>query len=356
MSASATVAMEVEIGEHRHPTSESDETQGAGRYRDPNLVIVHSPRDLRQLTSDLRDPQRTTPVIGLGGTGTAPSVTPSQLRAILGSDIRIYYVASPRAQMRLAQRLGPALAVSTGIRIWWPGLTPDSDSHDHPLVTGYENEQETLQAFAAVFDRSRPTLRSLRTQLAITEKRLAETQKELRAAKIETKEAKKAAANAKTELREIKRRFGLVKGVGDAQLVTLGNMDGEEAMHLAIFTEWLRLTAADRSRHPLGEYMFGPQFLATVHDSRTRVSGDRVAFACAMVACRRLLSSLEPHPLPGVSRGSGRRHKNEREDGAKGWVCQLGTGAGAKRLVYWTHPGGKIEFEAVQGHDEVGRR
>jgi hypothetical protein len=116
------------------------------------------------------------------------------------------------------------------------------------------------------------------------------------------------------------------------------------------------LTAADRRSHRLGEYVFGPRFLATVEVNRAAAPWDRVAFVCAMVACGRAerLAGLEPQPLPDVAQ-SRKRRRNERDDGAKGWLCKLGAGPGAKRLVYWTHPGGRVEFDAIRGHDELGR-
>jgi hypothetical protein len=345
------------------PSSEADAADAScsGLSRDPNFIVVRSPRGLRQLMSELRDRQRMQPVIGLDmdASGTTPAVAPGALRALLDPRTRIYFIANAGMRARLAQRLGVDLALSCALRIWWPGVTFDSDPEHHPCVPAREDEAATLQAFAAELDRSRPMVRSLQAQLESTARQLAETQRALHAARQDAKDASRTAGAAEAELQRSRKRLTGVEALGEQRLAQIASMDSEEGMHFAIFGEWLRaLTAADRRSHPLGEYVFGPRFLGSVHDTRIVAPLDRVAFACAMLACGRAerLASLEPHPLPGSPQAAGRRHKNEREDGAKGWICQLGAKAGAKRLIYWTHPGGRIEFDAIQRHDEVGRR
>jgi hypothetical protein len=325
----------------------------------PNLVVIRSSKGLRQLTSELREPKRTQPVIGLDAdsSGTAPVVAPARLRDMLDPRVRIYFIA-PAMRVRLAQRVGANLVPTHGIRIWWPGLKPDSDPQDHPLVTVREDENATLEAFSIALDRSRPTLRSLHAQLDATSRQLTETQQELRSTQRKFEDAKRAAAVAVAERSEIKKRLAAVKALGTEKLEVLASMDDEESMHFSIFTEWLHgLTAADRESHPLGEYVFGPRFLAAVQANRTAAPMNRVARVCAMIACGRVerLAGLEAHPLPAGAVQTGKRHKNEREDGAKGWLCKLGAGPRAKRVVYWTHPGRRVEFDSVLGHDEVGR-
>jgi hypothetical protein len=341
--------------------ADAADTTDSGLSSDPNFVVVRSPRGLRQLTSELRDRQRSLPVIGLGtdASGRTPAVGPGALRGLLDPRIRIYFVASAGMRARLAQRLGVDLALTCAIRIWWPGLTFDSDPEHHPRVLARADEAATLQAFAVELDRSRPMVRSLQAQLDLTTGRLAETQRALHAAQRDAKDANKAARAAEVELQGSRKRLAAVEALGEQRLAQIAGMDSEEGMHFAIFCEWLRaLTAADRRNHPLGEYVFGPRFLASVHDTHVVAPPGRVAFACAMLACGRAerLASLAPRPLPGSAQGAGRRHKNEREDDARGWICQLGGKAGAKRLIYWTHPGGRIELDSIQSHDEAGRR
>jgi hypothetical protein len=283
-------------------------------------------------------------------------VAPGRLRALLDPRVRVFFLESHGMRARLEQRLGPRLALTDGIRIWWPGVTQGSDPRDHPRVVVQKSEAATLQAFAVALDKSRPTLRSLRAQLNSTARQLTQTQRELHAAENDAKDANRAANTAKAELKQANKRLAALQAAADTGIASIGEMDSEQTLHIAITSEWLdALTAADRQAHPLGSYVFGPRFLTSVQDNRTVASLDRVARRCAMVACglAEQLASLEPHPLKNVPQAGGRHHKNEREDGARGWICRLRAGAGANRLVYWTHPGGRVEFDSVRSHDEA---
>jgi hypothetical protein len=269
--------------------------------------------------------------------------------------VRVFFLESSGTRARLEQRIG-RLALTDGIRIWWPGLTPDSDPREHPHIPVQSSEAATLQALEVALNKSRPTLRSLRAQLHATARQLTLTQRELHAARHDARGANRAANTAKAELKQANKRLAALEAAGSAHPTALNDMDTEETMHLAITCEWLRaLTPTDRQRHPLGPYVFGPRFLHTVHENRTVASVDRIGRACAMIACGRAerLPGLEPHPLKNVPQAGGRHHKNERGDGARGWVGRLRTGSGANRLVYWTHPGGRIVFDSVRKHDEA---
>lgn len=322
-----------------------------------DVVIVRSLKNVRQLTTELRDPERSQPVIGLDAndTGTGPVVSLWRLGELLDPRARIYFIETPAMRSRLEQRLGHGLAPIKGIRIWWPGLTADSDPQDHPLVTAGPDEEATLKAFTLALDRSRPTLHSVYAQLNATARQLTETEQRLRSTQQELTQARRATAAAGEQRDEIDKRLAAVDTLGMEKLDVLANMDDEESMHFSIFTEWLRaLTAADRRTNPVGGYVFGPRFLATVEANRAATSVDRIAFVCAMVSCGRAerLGSLKPQPLPDVAQ-THKRRRNERPDGAKGWLCVV---AGATRLVYWTLPGGQIEFDSLQGHDQLSRR
>jgi hypothetical protein len=321
-----------------------------------DVVIVRSPKNVRQLTTELRDPQRSQPVIGLdaNAAGTAPVVSPRRLGELLDPRARIYFIETPAMRSRLEQRLGRDLVPINGIRIWWPGLTPEGNPGDHPLVTAGPSEEATLNAFMLALDRSRPTLHSLYAQLNATARQLTETEQRLRTTQQELTQAKRATEEADEQRNAIDKRLAAIGTLGMEKLDMLASMDDEESMHFSIFTEWLgALTAADRQTNPFGGYVFGPRFLATVDANRAATSMDRIAFVCAMVSCGRAerLSSLKPQPLPDVAQ-THKRRRNERPDGAKGWLCVV---AGATRLVYWTLPGGRIEFDSVQGHDRLSR-
>lgn len=132
-------------------------------------------------------------------------------------------------------------------------------------------------------------------------------------------------------------------------------------MQRLICREWLRsLEAADRrGKHLLGGYRFASGFLASIEDRRIATPRERIAFACAMVACGRAaeLPGLEPHPWrEGKLSGSGDDPQAVRADGGRGLMCNLGYGRGAARLFYWLLPDGKIEFDSVRNHEAIGQR
>lgn len=320
---------------------------------DANVVIVATPRTVRQLTTELRDPRRTRPVIGVGMplSDTQPTVKVSRLREIVDPLVRIYLIENQAMRTRLAQRIGAQLMPTHGIRIWWPRITSSSSCEDHPLIAFEGSEDTTLETFTLALEKSRPTLSSLRAQLTETTKKLAEAEQQLRAAQRQLKEAKRSASSVKAQRGE--NSHSALKMLNGAKLEMLAGMDDDESMHFLIFAEWLAsLTATDRTTHPLHEYSFGPQFVSSIKTTRTVLPVDRVAFVCAMVACGRAkeLAGLVPQPLPDVAQS-----RKRRDDNAKGWVCHVGAGPGAKRLIYWTHSRGHIEFDSVRGHDELGR-
>ena len=127
-------------------------------------------------------------------------------------------------------------------------------------------------------------------------------------------------------------------------------------MQRLICREWLTaLAAADRRDQVLGGYRLAPQFMASVEDRRIATPAARIAFACAMVACGRApeLPGLGPHPWREGK--SGDDPQAVRDDGAKAWMCNLGHGRGAARLLYWLLPNGVIEFDSVRNHEAIGR-
>jgi hypothetical protein len=135
----------------------------------------------------------------------------------------------------------------------------------------------------------------------------------------------------------------------------LAGMDTEELLHFLIFGEWLALTAADRRDHPLGRYIFGPQFIESVNDRKLGVPLPRIAFACAIVSSGRATGygGLESHAYRKATGGAS--PQMIRADGARAMTCALGRSSGAPRLRYWLLPDATIEFATVGKHED-GRR
>ncbi len=81
---------------------------------------------------------------------------------------------------------------------------------------------------------------------------------------------------------------------------------------------------------------------------------ERIAWVCAMVACRRAarLRGIDTHPLLVGNAGV----QIVRGDGGKGWRCSLKRNAsGGPRLHYWVLPDGTTEFADIGNHEGLGR-
>jgi hypothetical protein len=130
---------------------------------DPEYVVVHSDDDLRRLGHEVLG-ERDRPIVGVtlrDGT-QEPVLRASDIRTVVGDEVRIYLVADDHLLLGLREILGPRLRLDAGtLRIWWPGAAVRCDPSDHPVVVGLEDEDylETLKELANEFDLSRPHVR-----------------------------------------------------------------------------------------------------------------------------------------------------------------------------------------------------
>jgi hypothetical protein len=201
-------------------------------------------------------------------------------------------------------------------------------------------------------------LTPIQTRLAALEERSAGALSELRDSETRRRQALERAEAAETRLASLQRKLAALQtaGLDMAELQAVAGLDPEGIMQRLICREWLTaLQAADRREYLLGGYRLAPRFSASVEDRRIATPATRVAFACAMVACGRApeLPGLEPHTRREGSGGDDPQAR--RQDGAKAWMCNLGHGRGAARLLYWQLPDGTIEFDSVRNHDAIGR-
>jgi hypothetical protein len=208
--------------------------------------------------------------------------------------------------------------------------------------------EDTLIEFKRAYELSRPVVRRevklvedaravLNDQLARTQERIREVEQQLRDTKIARHTEATRADRAQARLRK----------TGEEQ----GEMGCELALHGLIAKEWRALTPADRRAHPLGGYVLTPQFVEMV-EQQPELAVERVAWVCAMIACRyaQALGGIAPHALLDAPRGT----QIERDDGAKAWRASLKRIApAAPRLHYWIRPDGVIEYAAVGHHDTL---
>ncbi len=341
----------------------------SGAPADAPLVMLAARKDLRRLTSDLRRVDRDYPIVVLtfGEGEKEPGFSLSAIRSALNPRVPIYLLGTFDLCRRLAQALGPRLAVDSGnARIFWPGVSRDSDPADHPLVAvGASSDRDPADRLISALELSRPNVKGhvalTQQRLQTTEHQLAENVRQLRRSRAESDAVLARAEAAEASLATAEQQLVALKlaGLDEVELEMVASMDSDARMHRLISREWITaLQAADRREYPLGGYILGSQFIASVEDRRIVTLLARVAFACAMVACGRAgeLSGLESHSWrEGKMSGSGEDPQAVRADGGKAWMCNLGHGRGAPRLIYWVLPDGQTEFEAVRNHDAIGR-
>ena len=299
------------------------ETQCA--RREVSCVVVSTGEDVRRLEAFLGAP-RDQPVVLLTRVpgGEEPVLAPERVRRIVGPGVRIYFVVSERALMRLRRLLGERLAVTEGaVRVWWPGFTRHSDPEDHPLMELIAEPGDELEEFARRFDLSRPRVRR---ELKLTEEALA---------------------HAEYELRQAAQRAAQAEAAMEAMIDQTMPADLDERLHALIAGEWRRtLTADERRSHPL-RYVLRPEFAAAlrataahstrasglgVRDARLRVSG------CAQ---RGRAASGSKRPGRASARARGRRHRDVARLGGRAASALLDAhgrrggvrGRGARRRV-----------------------
>ncbi|HTU79393.1 MAG TPA: hypothetical protein VMF09_11590 [Solirubrobacteraceae bacterium] len=355
-----------------HPDTIYDlppEKQAATRERlriaakSKRVVTVASFKDVRSLTSDLRRTGRDYPIVVISTPEGAsePLFSLGELRDAVDPYVPIFVLSNGATMRRLIGTLGAQLGVSAGAaRIYWPGLDRRGDPAEHPLVAceGGNGVARLVEALNLSRPEVRGHLEYTNGRMQNARQRASETTRELRETRAERDAALQRAKSAEAALGELQRQRRALEQPGiDEELRALASLDAEALMQRLICHEWLTaLKPRDRHDSPLRAYRLGPRFLDSINDRKIVVPRQRVAFACAMVACGRAaeLPGLEPHPWrEGKASGSGDDPQAVRADGAKGFICNLGHGRGAARLLYWALPNGVVEFDSVRLHEAI---
>jgi hypothetical protein len=339
--------------------------QPSGSSDDPaGLTPVTSEHQVRALADEILDRDRDYPVVCLtsrpGDRG--PALSGERVRGIVGPGIPVYFIAAHRLTLRLRKLLPERLDVFGGAtRVWWPGITRESDPEEHLLVhdtRGVYGEEAyerlagefrvperprlTVEQRLVLSERSRESAERSRRE---AERRLAALRKEQRA--LAGRGAREQGTQADLPVESCEPRASRLTRMADRETVDL-----EQRLRLMLAGQWVcALTDADRLEHPLRPYVFGRRFAGMLEDRRVDVSLERIAWVCAMVVCGRApRAGCEVHRLR--TGGGGNAAQLERSDGARAWRCNLKASAGGPRLHYWALPEGTIEFASVAGHDD----
>jgi hypothetical protein len=330
---------------------------------DPCLISVTSERQVRLLADQVLDGARDYPMVCLTARPGehAPALSGERVRGIVGPGIPVYFIAAHRLTRRLGGLLPERLDVFGGAaRVWWPGVTRDSDPEEHLLVYdargiyGEECYERLADEFRVV---ERPEL-TIQQRLVLAERARESAQRSRREAERRLYALRRVPAgqerdiapaeDARERIRECEPRHSRRLSVRAGR-----ELDFEQRLHVMLVGEWVSaLTVSDRREFPLGRYVFARGFAGMVESRRVGVAVERVAWVCAMVACGRASGAgCEVHPL---RTGSGPTMAQlRRSDGARAWRCSLKMTSGGPRLHYWMTPDGIVEFASVAAHDDL---
>jgi hypothetical protein len=179
-------------------------------------IAVRSRPGLRSLGAYLLSGEREHPAVAIARSLEAdePVLAPDDVRVIVGAGPRIYYLPGEEMLLGLHGVLGSALALPAGgVRVWWPGLSVDSDPGEHPSVLALDGEPQAsvLAQFAREFDLSRPRVRQeirvIEDLRRLAERELSLAREENRNMKIERHDALMRAQAAEASLRDAVRQL-----------------------------------------------------------------------------------------------------------------------------------------------------
>lgn len=326
---------------------------------DPALLKIESPRQVRRLADEILDRERDYPVVGLTAKAgaSAPAMSASRVRDIIGGGIPLYFVTTHRLTLRLSELLPDGLGVWAGAtRIWWPGAGRDNDPEEHLVIYDAHGDygEETYKRLENEMRvTSQPSL-SVEQRLVLAERGRASADKRRREVERRLAELRRGSEKRLHDLQDVGQRLqpDTPRVPGSRSHTSPDReLDVEQRLHVTIALEWASaLSATDRTTHPLGRYVFGSRFAETIQ-SRQVVPVSRIAWVCAMIACGHAAAiGLDLHRM---RTGSGPTMPwLTRSDGARGWRCALKMTSGGPRIHYWTLPDGTIEFASVNHHDD----
>jgi len=127
----------------------------------------------------------------------------------------------------------------------------------------------------------------------------------------------------------------------------------EEQFHFELTAEWARrVPASDKAAEPLGDYVIGPQFLASLALLTSTQRTKALRAVVDLVAARQgPLHNRKPHLLR-ENEGAHAPARTRGEDICMRLAVEQGT-AGALRLHYWKLKAGGFELHEVVTHDAV---
>lgn len=344
-------------------------------------------------THILLNPGRSLPVVGIGSPPSTEPVAAVLIERLVG--IAHLWWILPDAAERLAHSLPPDLAVPDGaVRIWWPGLTAESDPLDHHLWTS-RTEDDVAELVTLVWQaagaRFRPVERIRRLRAELRRRTLGDLLRRLDVMESADAPSGDEGGDVTAEFADVRAMVAALARERDEALVLAAEEETErkalqsqlseqqrayrrlehenetlranhrgprarrqitEAEFLAAFrTAANRRPQGERAQRPLHrEIRTHPEFLKALGEMEG-LSSDGVIKTCVQIA------TLAPgEHLPGLrthqlTKGKAGKRLIRRSDKATAWRSYLETGAGGRRVHWWRLPGGGVEFAYVCLHD-----
>jgi len=323
---------------------------------------------------ELFDPHREKPLIALTTRvrDAEPLISPGWLAQEVAGRARVVVIPTGEATWRLKAALPPLLDVYGGaVRIWWPGVTRESDPYEHPLML-IPAPEDVPRVVARLFAQlglplSRTSGAARPAEAAPPAEppnpREEELERECRDLARDREELLQRAEKLHDELKKVRLevqelRKRLRSAGASAASAPADDPTSSPARFLAAVCEAYAALypPADARQFPLKMLRVGPKFLDSVMSLET-VDVARIVEIGAHVAAGRAheIPGLHAHPLRSGSRGAPSRVR--ARDGAQAWRCALKVNApSAGRLHWWVLQGvegGALEFASVGLHDDV---
>ncbi|VXB81600.1 hypothetical protein [Pseudoclavibacter sp. 8L] len=205
------------------------------------------------------------------------------------------------------------------------------------------------------------TLRLVETGEQIEPRRLAHARtdaqllQELRALRGENADLAERLHETEARLRGVQKRRRVLQKARDEGVPSIDFADQEEWARHQIHVSWLQNSPAiDRAAHPLGEYLVGPAFPASIRSLPPQLQAKVWRAAVDVVTGRgRHLHSRGAHPLRSGN-GAHAHDVVRDDDDARCFRYSVGfKAAGARRLHAWHLPDGRVELCRVVTHGDM---
>jgi hypothetical protein len=236
-----------------------------------------------------------------------------------------------------------------------PRPTPALLDRNRRATPAAQAPSPTVASMALIID-------SLRAEVATLQGKVKELEGELRAGNAERaalvtmrQDQERTVAKLEHELQVQRAKLRKAKRPSRAVERAVPEFaDPEQGFRHAVLSAWaLRTPLAEQTSRPLGQYDIGPDFL----DSLEQTPGVNVAKVADVVF---EIVTGRAHEVPGrdlhrmrVSAGPTADYVRRAEDGAILWRAALQTSTPqARRIHYWSLPGGTVELSHVGLHDD----